>query len=559
MELAARAAAALGIELGPTYTQIIVGSRGPRLGELAARLGGGHDAELLAAALGVELNELVLAAALGEPIEAEPTRAGARRGRRLHPLPGRAAGRAGGGARSRGRLGAGGRGAGQDLPRAGLRRADRCARAPTASARCWRSDPTASRRSIERGGRPISYASRSQAPESPGRNLSRSALKMRRSYRLAATALITGACVAYIFWKIDVGADAARARRHAARLLRRGGRDHGRERLADGLALAAAAGRARDPRSAGLARTRLLHLLHGRPGASDLARRRRDAHLRDQPAASRATAVRRRARSCSSALLGGSGDAASGRARLRARDRSLQDRRLSLDRGHADRRRRRAGGAPLRSLGSAPARQDRAAAAQAAAGAARCARSIWASTPTATNAALLVGVFALTVGVQAVRILAIWCSGKAVGIDLGPRPYYVMGPLLLLVQLVPFTVNGLAVARDLLHQLPRAARRGARSRLRGRLSLLPGHGAALASGRAHSRLGGGSRNARPARTEGRVSGDARERRVAMSGRLRAGAGRSRSQRTVARSRSSSSPTTPSPGSSPAWRAFAAAS
>jgi len=61
------------------------------------------------------------------------------------------------------------------------------------------------------------------------------------------------------------------------------------------------------------------------------------------------------------------------------------------------------------------------------------------------NVRLLIGVFALTVGVQAVRILAIWCSGKAVGIDLGPRPYYVMGPLLLLVQLVPFTINGLAV------------------------------------------------------------------------------------------------------------------
>ena len=61
------------------------------------------------------------------------------------------------------------------------------------------------------------------------------------------------------------------------------------------------------------------------------------------------------------------------------------------------------------------------------------------------NARLLVGVFALTVAVQAVRILAIWSSGKAVGIDLGPRPYYVMGPLLLLVQLVPFTINGLAV------------------------------------------------------------------------------------------------------------------
>ena len=34
---------------------------------------------------------------------------------------------------------------------------------------------------------------------------------------------------------------------------------------------------------------------------------------------------------------------------------------------------------------------------------------------------------------------------KAVGVDLSPRPYYVMGPLLFLVMLVPFTVNGLAV------------------------------------------------------------------------------------------------------------------
>jgi uncharacterized protein (TIRG00374 family) len=61
------------------------------------------------------------------------------------------------------------------------------------------------------------------------------------------------------------------------------------------------------------------------------------------------------------------------------------------------------------------------------------------------NAALLVGVFALTLGLQAFRVLAIWCSGKAVGVDLSPRVYYVMGPLLFLVMLVPFTINGLAV------------------------------------------------------------------------------------------------------------------
>jgi uncharacterized protein (TIRG00374 family) len=61
------------------------------------------------------------------------------------------------------------------------------------------------------------------------------------------------------------------------------------------------------------------------------------------------------------------------------------------------------------------------------------------------NTRLLVGVFLLTLAVQSVRVLAIWLAGKAVGVDLSPRPYYVMGPLLFLVLLVPFTINGLAV------------------------------------------------------------------------------------------------------------------
>jgi glycosyltransferase 2 family protein len=58
---------------------------------------------------------------------------------------------------------------------------------------------------------------------------------------------------------------------------------------------------------------------------------------------------------------------------------------------------------------------------------------------------LMTGVFSLTLVVQAVRVLAIWLAGKAVGVDLSPRPYYVMGPLLFLVLLVPFSVNGIAV------------------------------------------------------------------------------------------------------------------
>ncbi len=58
---------------------------------------------------------------------------------------------------------------------------------------------------------------------------------------------------------------------------------------------------------------------------------------------------------------------------------------------------------------------------------------------------LLAGVFAYTTLIQAVRVLSIWAAGKAVGIELGPRIYYVMGPLFFLVLLVPFTLNGIAV------------------------------------------------------------------------------------------------------------------
>lgn len=61
------------------------------------------------------------------------------------------------------------------------------------------------------------------------------------------------------------------------------------------------------------------------------------------------------------------------------------------------------------------------------------------------HARLLLGVFLFTTAIQAVRILSIWATANAVGIDLGPRIYYVMGPLFFLVLLVPFTLNGFAV------------------------------------------------------------------------------------------------------------------
>ena len=58
------AAAAVGVREGPTYIQLRLGPDGPRVIELAARLGGGHDAELVELATGVRLNDLALEFAL---------------------------------------------------------------------------------------------------------------------------------------------------------------------------------------------------------------------------------------------------------------------------------------------------------------------------------------------------------------------------------------------------------------------------------------------------------------------------------------------------------------
>jgi uncharacterized protein (TIRG00374 family) len=61
---------------------------------------------------------------------------------------------------------------------------------------------------------------------------------------------------------------------------------------------------------------------------------------------------------------------------------------------------------------------------------------------------VLVLVLAVTVGLQFARIMAIWLCGEAVGGevgDLSPLVYVVMGPLLFLVMMVPFTINGLGV------------------------------------------------------------------------------------------------------------------
>jgi len=72
--------AALGVRNGPSYTQLILSPTGPRIMEVAARLGGGHDSEICRLAAGVDLAAAAVRAALGlhiEPADLEPRPHGA--------------------------------------------------------------------------------------------------------------------------------------------------------------------------------------------------------------------------------------------------------------------------------------------------------------------------------------------------------------------------------------------------------------------------------------------------------------------------------------------------
>jgi biotin carboxylase len=64
--VAKAAVEAVGIRNGPSYTQLRIGPDGPVVMEVAARLGGGHDAELAVVATGVDLNDLAIRSALGD-------------------------------------------------------------------------------------------------------------------------------------------------------------------------------------------------------------------------------------------------------------------------------------------------------------------------------------------------------------------------------------------------------------------------------------------------------------------------------------------------------------
>jgi glycosyltransferase 2 family protein len=61
------------------------------------------------------------------------------------------------------------------------------------------------------------------------------------------------------------------------------------------------------------------------------------------------------------------------------------------------------------------------------------------------HAGVLLVVLALTLGTQFTRMVAIWLCGEAVGVNVSVLVYLILGPLLFLVMLVPFTINGLGV------------------------------------------------------------------------------------------------------------------
>ena len=246
------------------------------------------------------------------------------------------------------------------------------------------------------------------------------------------------------------------------------GRVDARHGAADGLALAAAARRPRRARVRRLADPGVLRLVRLEPGPADLRRRRRVADLRDLAAppgpdhadhglgAARARARRR-------------GDAPAGGGRVPARDRPLLDRRLRVARGDLRRRDDRRRGRLLLADRPPQAHVHPAVRAASCASRGRPGPSTRGSTATAITSERCSSSRPSRSCCSSRASLAIYASGRAVGIDLSPLPYVVLGPLLFLVMLVPFTVNGLGVREaffvSFLGQPRRPRRPGVRLRL----------------------------------------------------------------------------------------------
>ena len=69
----------------------------------------------------------------------------------------------------------------------------------------------------------------------------------------------------------------------------------------------------------------------------------------------------------------------------------------------------------------------------------------WAMHEYRSTPGVLLAVFGVSVLSQGLRVVAIWLCGEAVGADVSPVVYIILGPLLFIVQMIPFTLNGLGV------------------------------------------------------------------------------------------------------------------
>ncbi len=407
-EVTRRAVEAIGIENGPSYTHLCVSRGGPEVIEVAARLGGGHDAELVLAATGVDLNGLALAAALGEPVSHEDV--------------------------TRGLPGAGRRGCDAISRRSGRESWSRSRSRRGRAASC-RSGSTASRgtsygplrRASDRAGAVLAVGA--TASEALVARRRRSRAHTLRDGRCGRSRLAAGsvsvrpssspASRSPTSSRRSTSAATVDILRDADLVLARAlGFAHRRHGAAAGVALAAAPQGARNRRVARLAHACVLRFLRGRPGPADLRRRRRVAHLRDDAAPSRVRLADRRL-GAARARDRRRSHVAPRRDRPRARDRATTTSgRTSGSRGSSSCSRsspassffsRRA----RRVFSVSPCRSSGGCASSGSSGS-----STRASTATATIRGTLLVVALVTLLQQLSRIVAIWASGTAVGIDL---------------------------------------------------------------------------------------------------------------------------------------------
>jgi uncharacterized protein (TIRG00374 family) len=59
----------------------------------------------------------------------------------------------------------------------------------------------------------------------------------------------------------------------------------------------------------------------------------------------------------------------------------------------------------------------------------------------------LVRVLAMSIAVQAIRVVQAWCLGEALGIDLPLLTYFAVVPVILLIMQIPITINGLGTTQ----------------------------------------------------------------------------------------------------------------